>query len=67
MSSTRITYSQCPDAKPEQERSVLAAVYKLCLERSHVRERGRLLDKSCPHDAILRNTKGGSHVEQRPG
>jgi hypothetical protein len=24
-------------------------------------------DKSGPHDAILRNTKGGSHVDQRPG
>jgi hypothetical protein len=45
MSSARITYSQRQDAKPELERNVLAAVYKLCLERSHVRKRGRLLDK----------------------
>jgi hypothetical protein len=46
MRSARITYSQRQDAKPELERNVLAAVYKLCLERSHVRKRGRLLHKS---------------------
>jgi hypothetical protein len=51
MSSPRITYASRRDAKPEQERSVLASVYKLCLEKSHVRERGRLLDNGGPDDA----------------
>jgi hypothetical protein len=31
MRSTHITYSQRHDARPDQERNVLAAVYKLCL------------------------------------
>jgi hypothetical protein len=38
MSSARITYSQRRDAKPERERNMLAAVYKLCLERSYARK-----------------------------
>ena len=38
MSSARITYSQRHDAKTVKESNVLAAVYKLCLERSRARK-----------------------------
>lgn len=50
-SSPQIAYAQRPDARPEAELSVLVAIYKLCLERSYVREKGRFLDKSGPEDA----------------
>ena len=47
MSSARITYSPRHDARPDQERNVLAAVYKLCLS-SHAKEAA---PKNRPDDA----------------
>jgi hypothetical protein len=64
MSEPRITYATRPDATHEAEIATLAAVYRIVLS---AKTRGRLLDKSGPHDAILRNSKGVSHVNQRPG
>jgi hypothetical protein len=61
MCSARITYSQRHDAKPEQERNVLAAVYKLCLETSHARERGRLPDE-CGLDDVKGRSKSDFHA-----
>ena len=60
MSSARIAYSQHPEVTAEAELSALAAVYKLCLERSHAK-RGRLLDKSGPGDGT--KTKEDSAYE----
>jgi hypothetical protein len=65
MSSAHISYSQRSDATSESELAALSNVYRFIIHSSS--KRGRLLDKSGPHDAILRNTKGGSHVDQRPG
>jgi hypothetical protein len=59
-----ITYTPRPDATAEAERNTLGAVYRVVL---NAHKRGNLSNKSDPHDATLRNTKGGSHVDQRPG
>ena len=55
MSEPRITYTARPDITPEVESSALAAVYKLCLEKSHANKRGRLLDKSGPNNPERRS------------
>jgi hypothetical protein len=65
MSSPRITYTRRSDNAQEAEQSVLAACYRIILDSQSKRD--RLPDKSGPHDALLRNTKGGSYVDQRPG
>ena len=51
MTEPRIAYLPHADATPTGELNALAAVYKLCLETSHARKRGRLPDKSGPDDA----------------
>jgi len=51
-----IIYRPYPDTTPATEISALSLVYKLCLEKCHARERGRLPDKSGPDDA-----KGSKH------
>jgi hypothetical protein len=61
----RIDYRARGDATTESQASALANVYRFLIHSSS--KRGRLLDKSGPRDAILQNTKGGSHVDQRPG
>jgi len=61
----RVIYRARGDATTGAQASALANVYRFLIHSSS--KRGRLLDKSGSHDAILRNTKGGSHVDQRPG
>jgi hypothetical protein len=65
MNSAHISYTQHAATTSESEVAALSNVYRFLIHSSS--KRGRLLDKSDPHDAILRNTKGGSHVDQRPG
>jgi len=64
MDSPRITYTSCPDATPEAELSVLANVYRFILD-CHAKKMSAEPD-SCNDAAIVGNTEGVSHVDQRP-
>jgi hypothetical protein len=50
-----VTYAPRADVSPGAEISALAAVYKLCLNSSHAKKRGRLLDKGGPDDPERRS------------
>ena len=60
MSSPRITYVPRDDTSTAVEVAALSII-------SHPILRKKAAPASGPDDAILRNTKGGSHVDQRPG
>ena len=64
MNSPRITYTSRPDVTPEAELNVLANVYRFILD-CHAKKIAAEPD-SCNDAAIVRNTEGVSHVEQRP-
>jgi hypothetical protein len=64
MNSPRITYTSRPDATPEAELNVLANVYRFILD-CHAKKIAAEPD-SCDDAAMVRNTEGVSHVEQRP-
>jgi hypothetical protein len=64
MNSPRIIYTSRPDATPEAELNVLANVYRFILN-CHAKKIAAELD-SCNDAAIVRNTEGVSHIEQRP-
>jgi hypothetical protein len=64
VSDIRIAYVQRPDATPEAELNVLANVYRFILD-CHAKKIAAELD-SCNDAAIVRNTEGVSHVDQRP-
>ncbi len=64
MSSTHVTYSSHPSATSENEIAALAAVYKLCLERSQVSKETTRPGR--PADAKLRNVEEVSNVEGQP-
>jgi hypothetical protein len=58
-----VTYIPRPDATPEAELNVLANVYRFILD-CH-RNKTAAEPDSCDDAALVRNTKGVSHVEQR--
>lgn len=62
--SPRITYTPRPDATPEAELSALASIYRFVLD-CHAKKIAAEPD-SCNDAAIVRNTEGVSHVDQRP-
>jgi hypothetical protein len=64
MDSPRITYTSRPDGTPEAELTVLANIYRFILD-CHDKKMAAEPD-SCNDLAIVRNTEGVSHVEQRP-
>ena len=64
MNSPRIIYTSRPDATPEAELNVLANVYRFILD-CHAKKIAAEPD-SCNDAAIVRNTEGVSHVDQRP-
>jgi hypothetical protein len=63
MDNPRITYIS-PDATPEAELNVVANVYRFVLD-CYAKKIAAEPD-SCNDAAIVRNTKGVSHVDQRP-
>jgi len=65
MDNPRITYISHPDATPEAKLNVLVNVYRFILDCHHAKKIAAEPD-SCNDAAIVRNTKGVSHVEQRP-
>jgi hypothetical protein len=64
MDNPRITRTSRADATPEAESNVLANVYRLVLD-CHAKQMAAERD-SCNDAAIVRNTEGVSHVDQRP-
>jgi hypothetical protein len=60
----RIVYTSRPDATPETEVNVLANVFRFILD-CHAKKMSAEPD-SCNDAAIVRNTEGVGHVEQRP-
>jgi hypothetical protein len=60
MSSPQITYAPRDDTSTAVEVAALSNIYHFILRK-------KAPPASGPDDAILRNTKGGSHVDQRPG
>ena len=60
MSRPRITYAPCDDTSTAVEVAALSNIYHFILRKKDAPASG-------PDEAILRNTKGGSHVDQRPG
>jgi hypothetical protein len=64
VNSPRIIYPSRPDATPEAELNVLANVYRFILD-CHAKKIAAEPD-SCNDAAIVRNTEGVSHVDQRP-
>ena len=64
MNSTHITYTSRPDTTPEAELAVLANTYRFVLD-CHAKKIAAEPD-SCNDAAIVRNTEGVGHVEQRP-
>jgi hypothetical protein len=62
MNSVRITYEPCTDTEPEADLSALANVYRFVLDCS---ARSPSPRQSRRDNAILRNTEGVSHVDQR--
>jgi hypothetical protein len=64
MGDSRIIYIPRPDATPEAELDALAAAYR-CILDCHAKKKAAESD-SCNDAAIVRNTEGVSHVEQRP-
>jgi hypothetical protein len=64
VNSPRIIYTSRPDATPEAELNVLANVYRFILD-CHAKKIAAEPD-SCNDAAIVRNTEGVSHVDQRP-
>lgn len=65
MDKTAISYAPRPDATPEGELNALVGIYKIVIDRA--KKSGCLLDKSGPEHTPVRNTKGVSHVDERPG
>ncbi len=65
MNSPRITYTSRPDATPQVELNVLANVYRFILD-CHAKQKKAAEPDSCNDAALVRNTQGVSHVEQRP-
>jgi hypothetical protein len=59
-----ITYAPRSEATPEAELNVLANVYRFILD-CHAKKMATEPD-SCNDVAIVRNTEGVSHVDQRP-
>jgi len=59
-----ITYAPRSEATPEAELNVLANVYRFILD-CHAKNMAAEPD-SCNDVAIVRNTEGVSHVDQRP-
>jgi len=64
MSSAHVTYSSHPSATSENEITALAAIYKLCLERSKVSK--ETTRPGSPADAKLRNVEEVNNVEGQP-
>ena len=64
MGRPSITYAPRSEATPEAELNVLANVYRFILD-CHAKKMAAEPD-SCNDAAIVRNTEGVSHVEQRP-
>jgi hypothetical protein len=64
MDNPRITFTSRADATPEAESNVLANVYRLVLD-CHAKQMAAE-PESCNDAAIVRNTEGVSHVDQRP-
>jgi hypothetical protein len=64
MSSPRIIYTPRPDVTPDAEVNVLANVYRFILD-CHAKKMAAEPD-NCIKVAIVRNTEGVSHVDQRP-
>ena len=67
MDSPRITYTSRLDATPKDEVNVLANAYRFILDchaKKMAAEPAPESD-SCDDAAIVRNTEGVSHVEQR--
>ena len=60
MSRPRITYAPCDDTSTAVEVAALSNIYHFILRK-------KAAPASGPDDAIQRNTKGRSHVDQRPG
>jgi hypothetical protein len=58
-----------PDAglTSEQARDVRARAWSYVFECFNRHTKKKAAPASGPDDAILRNTKGGNHVDQRPG
>ena len=59
-----LIYTQRADTTAETELNALAAVYRFILD-CHAKKVAAELD-SCNDAAIVRNTEGVSHVDQRP-
>ena len=64
MGRPSITYAPRSEATPEAELNVLANVYRFILD-CHAKKIAAEPD-SCNDIAIVRNTEGVSHVDQRP-
>ena len=63
---SQLVYTPHADATPEAELDTLAAVYRFILFDCHAKQKKAAEPDSCNDAAILRNTEGVSHVEQRP-
>ena len=60
MSSARITYSQRPDATPEAEPAVLAAIYRFVLFESKA---GKSLTEQVPQGTTIEVPKQGKEAD----
>jgi hypothetical protein len=60
---SRIIYIPRPDATPKAELDALAAAYRFILD-CHAKKKAAKSDR-CNDAAIVKNTEGVSHVEQR--
>jgi hypothetical protein len=67
MNRSHITYAPCPEATALAEVSALAAIYKLCLERSHAHRNAVGVTSTKGDDATVKSGKEVTHVDQRPG
>jgi hypothetical protein len=63
MSSARITFIPRPDATPKAELDALAAAYRFILD-CHAKKKAAKSDR-CNDAALVRDTEGVRHVEQR--
>ncbi len=69
LSNPTIHYIARPDTTPEAELNTLAQIYSLCLQKHCGRKTAAEPTPerdSCNDAAIVRNTEGVNHIEQRP-
>ncbi len=60
----RLVYSGHSDISPETEIAALAAIYRICLERSHAKKKAAGVTNT--NDTTVRHAEGVGDVGQRP-